>query len=120
MQFAAFVATGASLAEVLTATMIGLLEAAFQRLGVVRGVQLVGVVEVDIDVAGAVLRERPAGEVAIAHRLSTLRNATRLVVLKEGKVSEIGTHEELLAKKSEFHRLVQMQQEMNRIIEVPG
>jgi ATP-binding cassette subfamily B protein len=57
---------------------------------------------------------------AIAHRLSTLRNAIRLVVLKEGKVAEIGTHEELLAKKGEFHRLVQMQQEMNRIIEVPG
>jgi ATP-binding cassette subfamily B protein len=55
---------------------------------------------------------------AIAHRLSTLRNATRLIVLKDGKVAEIGTHEELLANKGEFHRLVQVQQEMNRIIEV--
>ena len=55
---------------------------------------------------------------AIAHRLSTLRNATRLVVLKEGKVAEVGTHEELVEKKGEFHRLVQMQQDMNRIIEV--
>jgi ATP-binding cassette subfamily B protein len=55
---------------------------------------------------------------AIAHRLSTLRNATRLVVLKDGKVVEIGTHEELVEKKGEFHRLVNMQQEMNRIIEV--
>jgi ATP-binding cassette subfamily B protein len=55
---------------------------------------------------------------AIAHRLSTLRNATRLVVLKEGKVVEVGAHEELLEKKGEFYRLVQMQQEMNKIIEV--
>jgi ATP-binding cassette subfamily B protein len=55
---------------------------------------------------------------AIAHRLSTLRNATRLVVLKDGKVAEVGTHTELAEKKGEFYRLVQMQQEMNRIIEV--
>ncbi|HEU0176193.1 MAG TPA: ABC transporter ATP-binding protein [Blastocatellia bacterium] len=55
---------------------------------------------------------------AIAHRLSTLRNATRLVVLNDGKVVEIGGHEELLEKKGEFYRLVQMQQEMNKIIEV--
>jgi ATP-binding cassette subfamily B protein len=55
---------------------------------------------------------------AIAHRLSTLRNATRLLVLKEGKVAEVGSHEELIEKKGEFYRLVQMQQEMNQIIEV--
>jgi ATP-binding cassette subfamily B protein len=55
---------------------------------------------------------------AIAHRLSTLRNATRLVVLKDGKVAEIGTHEELLAAEGEFHRLVKMQQEMSQIMEV--
>ena len=55
---------------------------------------------------------------AIAHRLSTLRNATRLVVLKDGKIAEVGTHEELIEKKGEFCRLVQMQQEINKIIEV--
>jgi ATP-binding cassette, subfamily B, bacterial len=55
---------------------------------------------------------------AIAHRLSTLRNATRLVVLKNGEVAEVGTHEELIEAKGEFYRLVQMQQEMNKIIEV--
>ena len=57
---------------------------------------------------------------AIAHRLSTLRNATRLVVLKDGKVAEVGTHEELIEKKGEFHRLVQAQQDLNKIIEIPA
>lgn len=53
---------------------------------------------------------------AIAHRLSTLKNADRLMVLKGGKVEEIGTHEELLAKEGgEFRRLVEMQQEMSKI-----
>ena len=55
---------------------------------------------------------------AIAHRLSTLRNATRLVVLKKGKVAEIGTHEELMNAKGEFFRLVEIQQEMNKIVEM--
>jgi ATP-binding cassette subfamily B protein len=52
---------------------------------------------------------------AIAHRLSTLRNADRLVVLKGGKIEEVGTHDELLEKKGEFYRLVQMQQDMAKI-----
>ena len=52
---------------------------------------------------------------AIAHRLSTLRNADRLVVLKGGKIEEVGTHDELMEKKGEFHRLVQMQQDMAKV-----
>lgn len=57
---------------------------------------------------------------AIAHRLSTLRNADRLFVLKDGQIAEIGTHDELLASKGEFYRLVTMQQEMARVTEIAG
>ena len=34
----------------------------------------------------------------VAHRLSTIRNASRILVMKEGKIIEQGTHGELLAK----------------------
>ncbi len=52
---------------------------------------------------------------AIAHRLSTLRNADRLVVLAEGAVAEIGTHDELLAKRGIYHNLVEMQRTVSRL-----
>jgi ATP-binding cassette subfamily B protein len=55
---------------------------------------------------------------AIAHRLSTLRNATRLVVLDEGKIAEEGTHQELLDKKGVFHKLVDIQSQTSQIIGV--
>ena len=55
---------------------------------------------------------------AIAHRLSTLRNANRLVVLKGGEVAEMGTHQELLDRKGEFYRLVQLQRETSDIMAV--
>lgn len=48
---------------------------------------------------------------SIAHRLSTLRNADRLVVLEQGKISEIGTHEELIKKKGIYYNLLQKQRE---------
>jgi ATP-binding cassette subfamily B protein len=53
---------------------------------------------------------------AIAHRLSTLRNADRLVVLEKGKVVEVGSHEELVAKPDgAYRRLVDIQNEINKL-----
>ena len=57
---------------------------------------------------------------AIAHRLSTLRSADRLVVLDEGKVAEVGTHAELMSREGIFSRLVKTQQESSAVIQVGG
>ena len=47
--------------------------------------------------------------IAIAHRLSTLRNMDRIVVIESGKIIEQGTHSQLLRKKGEYARLWKMQ-----------
>lgn len=57
---------------------------------------------------------------AIAHRLSTLRNADRLMVLDKGKCVEIGTHAELMEKKGVYFKLVELQSEMSKIKAVDG
>jgi ATP-binding cassette subfamily B protein len=55
---------------------------------------------------------------AIAHRLSTLRNADRLVVLEAGRIVEIGTHDELLERNGRFAELVRLQREVAEIIAI--
>ena len=53
--------------------------------------------------------------IAIAHRLSTLRNATRLVVFDKGQIAETGTHDELMAKEGLYYGLVMAQRDMSKM-----
>jgi subfamily B ATP-binding cassette protein MsbA len=47
--------------------------------------------------------------VVIAHRLSTVRNADKIVVIDKGRIAEVGTHEQLLAKKGLYANLYAVQ-----------
>ena len=54
--------------------------------------------------------------IAIAHRLATLRNADRLVVIDDGRIVEEGTHEELMSiPDGRFAHLVKLQTDINRL-----
>ncbi len=56
----------------------------------------------------------------IAHRLSTVRRADRIVVLVDGAIAEEGTHEQLLARNGEYNRLYMIQALQERETEEPG
>ena len=53
------------------------------------------------------LKDRTA--VIIAHRLSTIRNADQILFVKDGHISEQGTHDELMQQKDDYYRFCTVQ-----------
>ena len=50
--------------------------------------------------------------VVAAHRLSTVMNADQIVVMKKGRIVEVGTHRELVERRGEYYALVKNQLEL--------
>ncbi len=61
------------------------------------------------DALDKVMEERTC--LVVAHRLSTIRNADRIIVLHHGEVREMGSHAELMENRGIYHRLYQLQYE---------
>jgi subfamily B ATP-binding cassette protein MsbA len=48
--------------------------------------------------------------IVVAHRLSTIRRADRIVVMQDGRIVELGTHNDLLARESHYRKMLEAQQ----------
>jgi len=53
------------------------------------------------------IRNMGCSQIIIAHRLSTIRDCDEIIVMKDGKVEERGTHQQLMANKGYYSRLVE-------------
>ncbi len=54
--------------------------------------------------------------IVIAHRLSTIQNADKILVMHKGELKEVGTHQELLARKGIYYKLYQLQYKDQEVI----
>jgi subfamily B ATP-binding cassette protein MsbA len=71
----------------------------------------------------AAIRELQSGRttLTIAHRLSTVQNADRIMVLEQGRVVEQGRHAQLLAKNGVYARIFELQQdEVDALLDLGG
>ena len=69
-----------------------------------------------IDLLFDLLKDRTI--IIISHRLSIVTNMDRIMYIDHGKIEEIGTHKELLAKKGKYHHLFSVQAESYREVEL--
>jgi ATP-binding cassette, subfamily B, bacterial MsbA len=60
------------------------------------------------DAIDSIMKHRTC--IIIAHRLSTVKNADKIIVLDKGAIIEEGSHDDLIAKKGQYYKLVQLQQ----------
>ncbi|MBP1865457.1 ABC-type multidrug transport system fused ATPase/permease subunit [Clostridium tetanomorphum] len=49
--------------------------------------------------------------VVIAHRLNTIKNSDQIIVMDEGTIEEMGSHEELINKKGHYYEMIREQEE---------
>ena len=64
-----------------------------------------------VAVLGFMAWQRGRTVLVIAHRLATVRNADRIVVVHEGRLAEVGRHDELIARDGVYRRLYALQME---------